>query len=253
MISYVYDNNLFMLENFLNGQKNIYACRISCLLKSYGLNYDFASFHIQTDDSGNVTAAFGKYYSDMTLCLTENSDTGELSEFISFSGFSSLLCGKTLPIVNTYESGTVMELKVSATEQILPQGTVFDFSPPLKDLWTLLKSCEGEDFAVPEYEDFLIDTSHKLRHDTAHCIAAKSGKQFISAAMTVAESDYCAVIGAVATDKNFRKCGSGSACVAELCGRLRNKTVFIMRDENKNEKFYASLGFENTGKFYIYR
>ncbi len=253
MISYVDNNNLSMLEEFLSGQNNIYSCRISCLLKSYGLGYDFAGFHIQTDEAGNVTAAFGKYYSDMTVCLTESSDIDELSEFLSVCGFSSLLCGAVLPIGGSFDSGMIMELKKPVPQKALPDGMRFDTAPPLRDVWTLLKSCEGRDFEVPEYEDFLIDMSHKLRHGTARCIAVQSGQEITASSMTVSESDDCAIIGAVASQKAHRRIGIGSACVTRLCSELRNRTVFIMRDENKNESFYNSLGFENRERFYIYK
>ena len=253
MISRVDNNNLPMLEGFLSGQKNIYSCRIECLLRSYGLKYDFCAFHIQTDINGNVTSAAAKYYSDMTVCLTENSDTDELSEFIMFSGFSSLLCSKALPFGVPSESGIIMELKRDVPEKILSEGMKHTFSPDLKAVWELLKSCEDKDFAVPQYEDFLLDMSHKLRHGTAHCAAVCKGEKIVSAAMTVSESESCALIGAVATDKSFRRMGIGSSCVSELCRGLKDKKIFIMRDQNKNESFYSGLGFENKEKYYLYK
>lgn len=253
MISYVDKTCLLQLQDFLAEQKDIYSCRTACLIKSYGLNYDFLSFHIQCDKTGAVTAAVGKYYSDMTVSLTKKSDFDELSEFISFSGASSILCAKPLPMRSSTETGMIMELKHAVSGKPLPQSMNFCTSPDLRAVWELLKSCEGSGFAVPEYEDFLLDMSHKLRHDTAHCIAVMWGEKTVSAAMTVAESDNCAVIGAVASDKGLRRSGLGSACMTALCSELKDKKIFIMRELNANESFYKGLGFENTEKFYLHK
>ena len=117
----------------------------------------------------------------------------------------------------------------------------------------LLKSCKSDTFEVPEYEDFILDMSHKIRHDTALCVGVREGEKLVSTAMTVAQSKTCAVIGAVATDGNHRHSGYGSQCVNAICRLLNDRKIFIMRDERENEDFYRSMGFEDKGKFYIKR
>ena len=59
MIHFTDENALPSLRRFLK-QQNIFTCRISCLLQSYGIMYDFLSFYIQTDENGAPVGAAAK-------------------------------------------------------------------------------------------------------------------------------------------------------------------------------------------------
>ena len=224
--------------------KNIYACKIACLLESYGLQYDFAEFWIQYENDMPVTA-ISKFYGDMTVYATDKTDFDELKEFFMITGFSSVLCEKEI-FPDSY-SGIVME-KISENADVKAE-----VNPNLSEVYRLLESCKSDNFEVPSYKDFILDMSHKIRHETALCVGVREGEKLVATAMTVAQSETCAIIGAVATDKNYRKWGYGSQCVKALCHLLNGRKIFIMRDESENECFYKSMGFENKGKFYIKR
>ena len=224
--------------------ENIYACKIACLLESYGLQYNFAEFWVQYENDMPVTAV-SKFYGDMTVYTTAQTDFDELKEFLVITGFTSVLCEKEI-FPDSY-SGIVME-KVS--ENLEEKAEV---NPNLNEVYRLLESCKSNTFEVPEYEDFILDMSHKIRHETALCVGIREGEKLVATAMTVAQSKACAVIGAVATDTNYRHSGYGSQCVNALCSLLNGRKIFIMRDESENESFYKSMGFENKGKFYIKR
>ena len=224
--------------------KNIYACKIACLLESYGLQYDFAEFWIQYENDMPVTA-ISKFYGDMTVYATDKTDFDELKEFFMITGFSSVLCEKEI-FPDSY-SGIVME-KISENADVKAE-----VNPNLSEVYRLLESCKSDNFEVPSYKDFILDMSHKIRHNTALCVGVREGEKLIATAMTVAQSKTCAIIGAVATDKDYRKLGYGKKCVNALCHLLNGRKIFIMRDESENEDFYKSMGFENKGKFYIKR
>ncbi len=252
MIRYADSSMCYRLSEFTSCS-DIYACRIACLLESYGTGYNFLNFYIQTDISGAVTSAISEYGSDMTAFITDRSDTDELAEFLYARGFSSLLCSKRLFPEFPFEQGIIMKLadrKEPSSLKSLTNADITSF-PSLEKVWQLLKSCEGKGFSVPCYEDFLLDMSHKLRHNTALCKAAVIDNRIIGTAMTVAMSESCAVIGAVAADKGFRRMGIGSYCMKALCDELTGRDIYIMRSIGENETFYSSLGFENTGSFYI--
>ena len=224
--------------------ENIYACKIACLLESYELKYDFAEFWVQYENEMPVTAV-SKFYGDMTVYATAQTDFDELKEFLLITGFSSVLCEREI-FPDGY-SGIVMEkVSVNLDEKA-------EVNPDLNEVYRLLESCQSDTFEVPSYEDFILDMSHKIRHETALCVGIREGEKLVAAAMTVAQSKTCAVIGAVATDKDYRYSGYGSQCVKALCHLLDGKEIFIMRDESENEDFYKSMGFENKGKFYIKR
>lgn len=252
MIRYITTDTLPLLKRFVS-PADPFACRIACLLDSYSTGYDFASFWLQTDSQEHPTAAVGSYYHDMTVFLTENSDCEELTEFFSIRGFASLLSSRPLSLNMSWESGVLMrQIRSVPADAPLPGITVED-APDLKEVWTLLKSCEEEDFSVPAYEDFLPDISHKLRHHTAVCTGIRLENRLLASATTVAQSDSCAVIGAVAAHRDFRHRGIGSFCVASLCGKLSGKVLYLMRASHKNEGFYQGLGFKNTGTFFVCR
>ncbi len=243
MIYYVDNTRLSDLQTFIY-EKNIYACKIACLLESYGLQYDFAEFWVQYENDMPVTAV-SKFYGDMTVYATAQTNFDELKEFLMITGFSGILCEREI-FPDSY-SGIVME-KISANQDFKAE-----VNPNLNEVYRLLQSCKSDTFEVPYYEDFILDMSHKIRHETALCMGIREGEKLIATAMTVAQSETCAIIGAVATDKNYRYSGYGSQCVNALCHLLSDRKIFIMRDELENENFYKSMGFENKGKFYIKR
>lgn len=243
MIYYIDHARLSDLRQ-LTHEKNIYACKIACLLDSYGLAYDFAEFWVQYAGHEPVTA-ISKFYGDVTVQITNKTDFDELKEFLIITGFSSLLSERE--IFSDSFSGIVM------SKSHLKTGVTAETNPDLNEIYRLLESCKSSSFEVPDYEDFILDMSHKLRHGTALCVGVRENGKYIATAMTVAQSKTCAIIGAVAVDKNYRHSGHGSVCVNALCNLLKDRQIFIMRDEKENEKFYKSLGFENQGKFYIKR
>ena len=243
MIYYIDNTRLSDLQMLIH-EKNIYACKIACLLENYGLKYDFAEFWAQYVCEKPVTA-ISKFYGDMTVYATDKTDFDELKEFFMITGFSSVLCEKEI-FPDSY-SGIVME-KISENADVKAE-----VNPNLSEVYRLLESCKSDNFEVPSYKDFILDMSHKIRHETALCVGVREGEKLVATAMTVAQSETCAIIGAVATDKNYRKWGYGSQCVKALCHLLNGRKIFIMRDESENECFYKSMGFENKGKFYIKR
>lgn len=251
MIRYLTPDLLPSLKEF-TASVSLCACKIACLLDSYGLNYDFACFWLQYNDRQQVTSAISRYGSDLTLQLSAQSDIEELREFLALTGYASVLSEVPVLTDASADTGVIMELTQPSSPCTLPEGLQWVTDPDPNQLYQLLKSCEAEDFSVPAYEDFLPDFSHKLRHGTAQCHAVRreSDQSLIACAMTVALSRHCAVIGGVATERSCRHLGLGSACVRTLCHGL-DRPVLLMRDRYRHEHFYTRLGFRNTGYFRI--
>ena len=234
MIMLVDERNSDELSEFANAA-DINACRISCLLESYGTGYDFAKFWLQYNDSRKPVSAAAKYYSDIIVFTTENSDTDEMKEFIGMNVSSD--CSMS-------DSSVVMRLVCrEKTKTVIRDGTKLVYAPDLNRVYRLLRSCRENGFDVPEYENFIIDMSHKIRHGTAKCVAVEYNGEYAACAMTVAQSESCAVIGAVAVKKEYRRLGFGSACVSSLCGMLGSREIFIVRLKDRNKEFYEQLGF----------
>ena len=263
MIYYVDHERINELKDFVR-QRNIYSCRIACLLESYGTNHDFARFWLQYNDKGKVVSAVASYYGDSSVQLSEQSDVQELAELVEMMGCASVLCSRPL-LAGESECGIVMSLCEDEKKDAVPSGEMqIVHEPDISMVYGLLKSCSGDGFEVPAYEDFLLDLSHKIRHGTALCTGLMYKDRLISSAMTVAQSEECAVIGAVAAEAEYRGRGWGSVCVRELCTRLTERyrsmghphtknRIFIMRSKDRNESFYKKLGFINAEEFYIQR
>ncbi len=244
MIKYIDDTSKEDLIR-LCAEQTIFSCRIMCWYNSYGLHYDFLRFWVQYVD-GSAAAAIAKYYDSVTVFLTDKSDMTELRNFLEMTGFSNVVSEKMIFKENT-SVGTVMTLS-DLQYRTTPCESVA-VNPDLNGIYRLLSRNKGKGFAVPSYEDFILDVSHKIRHGTMRCTAIKVEDEYISAAMTVAESENCAVIGGVVTDQLYRRRGYGSVCVRHLIGQLCGKQILVMREKDSNEAFYQSLGFVDTGVF----
>ncbi len=231
----------------LCSESSVTACRIKSLYESYG-QYGLAQFWVQYDSDGKAVSTLSRYGGDMTIYLTENSDTEELKDFITVVGAASVTSEKL--IYESSKSGVIMRLTDRKKLKFCNTDTEYEFAPSLPEVYRLLKQCKGDGFAVPEYEDFLLDTSHRLRHSTALCCAVVRNNEPLAFAMTAALSEKTAVIGAVCTHPDHRRTGLGAECVSKLIQQLNGREILIMREQNRNEQFYNSLGFENEGKFY---
>lgn len=98
--------------------------------------------------------------------------------------------------------------------------------------------------ALPPFDSWYVDVSHRLRHGVCHTAVCCADGQPVSMAMTVAESETAAVIGGVVTAPAFRRRGLASRCVTALLSRLSNKrTVWIAPANAAAEAVYLRLGF----------
>ena len=227
---------------------NVCACRIMCLYDSWFSCPDMVMFWVQYTDGGMPAAAISKYGADVNVYMTETSDKEELIAFLNMLGAASVTSNERL--LDNSERGAVMAYQGSTNSFGAENEREEDI--PFLQIYSLLKKCEAEDFAVPSYEDFILDMSHRLRHRTALCSILMDGDRVAACSMTAAMSENTAVIGAVCTDPEYRRMGLGTKCVQSLLAKLGSRNIFIMRAEHKNEVFYQELGFENTGFFYRY-
>jgi predicted GNAT family acetyltransferase len=189
------------------------------------------------------------------LYLTEDADVDEVSSFMRVSGASEILCdGRFSPdFFGIKPSQGVILSKEEAFSDI--NRDIRIVQPGIRDAYYLIVRCTGKNFQPPKFEDFYVDVNHKLRHNTMRIFGAKSGNKLVSVAMTVAESMYGAVLGAVACDPDFRKQGYASGVVKYLTNSLvaEGKTVYLHRAQNQNERFYSQLGFTEFGTWKEYK
>lgn len=99
---------------------------------------------------------------------------------------------------------------------------------------------------VGEFEPFYLDLSHRMRHGTVRCAGVSAnGKTVAVAAAVLGES--ASLISAVAVLPKFHRRGLGTAVVRKIERMLPSGTVYILREERKNEAFYDALGYKPCG------
>lgn len=225
---------------------------IEALIKTYGFNTSFALFWIQELD-GKITAAVSKVDSHVTVAAEKDFDSKELKEFLNVIGFSSLLGEKWVLEdlgFKISEKGIIMKYGPLAMTDENNEPMAFACEPPYRKIYNLLREPEAFDESIPSYEDWLCDLSARVRNNCARVLFREREDKCISCGMFTFESDSGAVIGAVATHKDFRSMGYASDIVKELCiaAQKEKKDVFLMCEEGK-VSFYKKLEFKIKGEF----
>ncbi len=223
---------------------DIYAVRILSLLNAYGCKYPFARFYRQINDDGSVTAILSVLDKDITISFDKNADRDELSQFVSVIGFDSVLCDEALEIDSCYECGIVM--KTDKSIEIPCNYMEIDEYPHLFDLYNFI------DYGEINFDSWYVDISHRIRHGAAKAFTLNMDEEIISSAIFSSIYKNNAILTGVQTKPEFRKMGYGSALISAMCCDF-NGTVYLMRENGRNESFYKKLGFENIGKWRIYK
>ncbi|MBR2280373.1 MAG: GNAT family N-acetyltransferase [Ruminococcus sp.] len=231
--------------------KNPFGCRIKALYNTYDYSLAFVDYWVQIVDD-TIAALIARMESSFILRLTDNSDLEEVSAFLRVSGADNIICD------GRYELDVPMKRisgPVFVSESVMENEKDFKvFNPHIKDVYNLINKCRSESFSVPSYESFALDVAHKLSKKTLRIYGIGDTK-LISCIMTLAETDTDAVLGALATDPDFRRLGHGAFLIRYINNVLvkEEKRVYLHRAPNENVEFYNKLGFKEYGKWSEYR
>ncbi len=232
---------------------NPFACRILSLYNSYHPDLAFVDYWLVCDSHGVCSGAIARNGSNFILLLTDETDLEEVSSFMRVAGATGILLDGSyrLDFPGEESSGVVMQLDMPVEEA---DDSAQFVTPDIKAAYGLLVRCAGEGFAPPVFEDFYVDVNHKLRHGAMRLVGVEEGGILAAIAMTVAESESGAVLGAVACAPEFRRKGYASAVVTHTVNALlrENKTVFLHRARHANAVFYEKLGFTECGSWREY-
>ena len=233
---------------------NPFACRIISLYRSYSPDLAFVDYWITSDARGVCTGAIARNGSAFILYLTSHSDLREISSFLRVSGAREILCDGSykLEIPGKVITGTVMKLS-----RTVPSGEteVEIIQPDLRSAYDLMTRGADADFMPPSFDDFYVDVNHKLRHGTMRICGAADEGQLVAFAMTVAECNKSAVLGAVVCHPDYRRKGYGTQAVRHLAQTLisEGKSVYIHRARSTSASFYVKMGFTDYGYWKEYR
>ena len=208
-----------------------FGCQILSAAKAYGLDRVFAQFW--TDE----TAAYGKLDGVMRICGTI-SDAEEAKAFLYAVGAEQVVCSaENAQILNL----NIAERGVILTKQLAESTAVGAEEVSPRKVYDVLHACD----MVGDFEPFYLDLSHRLRHDCAVCTALNEADSMAAAAVAVFGAE-CALITAVAVRPELQRKGLGKAVMRKLEEKLSGR-VYLLRAENENERFYASLGYMPCG------
>ncbi len=103
--------------------------------------------------------------------------------------------------------------------------------------------------AIPPFDVWYADVSHRMRHAGCQTVGVMRNGVCVSCAMTVAECDGGALIGAVATAETARRQGLAGRLVGGLAATLsqEQKQVFICPKHEAARRLYERIGFVVCG------
>lgn len=234
MILLLDESNRAIAEKYLD-KPNPFACRILSQLLAYGTGERFLEHWVQLEDN-EPRAVISRIDGNITIFCESVND--ELLEFIEAVGYNTILADKEL--FPQYWSGEVLMKFVGKSET--EKSDNIDFSPTIREIYSVLERCRGEDFEVPNFDSFYPDMSHRVRHNLSRVFAYRLEGQAIACCMTSAETNSCAIISGVACLSEYRGRGYASKLVAKIVKDLDNREIFVFcREELVG--FYNRLGF----------
>ncbi len=239
-----------MIRMLLNGDRlpqeltpDWAAAYIRMRVTAYGVDKPFSTVYVDEngcclsilDGNGVMAGNVPQNAAEWTVFLNG------LADLKTLLAPETLLCA-VLP----FENGKTAVLSVMRYTGNFetPSDAVLLSSP--RAVHPLLCAAFGED-DIPPFDSFYVDTAYRLRHGMCHIAAIEGESALLSAAMTVAETQDAAVIGAVATLPQHRKKGYAAMCLQALIQTLRaeqpGRAVYILPKDVSLQRFYENSGF----------
>lgn len=236
MILLLDESNRAIAEEYLD-KSNPFACRIFSQLLAYGTGERFLEHWVQLEDN-KPRAVISRMDGNITIFCENVND--ELLEFIEAVGYNTVFADKEL--FPQYWSGEVLMKFVRKPETEISDN--IDFNPTIREIYSVLERCRGEDFEIPDFDSFYPDMSHRVRHNLSRILAYRLDGQAIACCMTSAETGNCAIISGVACLSEYRGKGYASKLVAKIAEALSDRDIFVFcREELVG--FYSGLGFSS--------
>ena len=217
--------------------------RVLSLFESYGEGYAFADFWYQ-GSGGAASALISRFEDKFSLYLTDSADSEELAAFLSFQGAGSVMYDASFSLdIAASASITGKALRYGGEDYISEKEL---YSPDIKSVYELLKSCESDIFIVPPYLTFLSDVTHRMNLDKCRILGVDADGALASSVMTVSETGLAAIIGAVATRPDCRRRGLSRELVRTLSSMIskQGRAVYVFSASDSNTRFYLGSGFE---------
>ena len=213
-----------------------FGCQIISAAEGYGTQRDFARFW------ADEAAAYSLMDGVMRIA-GEITNPEETRAFLGAVGTQRVVCSEE----NAAKLSLPVEEKGVILDKDLPEAagetSAADDSLSVRTVYTVLHACQ----MVGEFEPFYLDLSHRVRHGTACiCGVTPRGEEHAAAVSVAVLGRDAALLSAVGVLPEYRRKGLGTQAVKEMEARLSGR-VFLLREADKNERFYAALGYRPRG------
>lgn len=218
-----------LLEEFCTDS---FGINIVSMLRAYPPEEDICRYWIQiTGDY--LTAAVCNYNGEVVISTALKADFEELREFLEASGYSDILCqARDVVSLEMFACGCGQVLRKESTDPV-----PFDFERPettadYEAVYNLL-GIKGE------FADWFADISRRINKGTADMrIIRRDGKVVSTASLLHIAGDR-AVLGAVATDNDYR----GQGLATSLVNSFGGYTIYLRCLPPLNP-FYERIGYK---------
>ncbi len=232
-------------------------CSASCLgvkaigpLLSYGTAYPFATAWIQKNEAGYLTAFCSKFYGTVTAYLAEAASTADKEELLSFLqmiGYQTLISSPE--VTGTNETGCLMKLEKGKDCTAKESAEVVSFleNENLAEFYALLQK-NNPGYLGLDYEAWLVDFSHRIRHQTARSVVLMANQSACATAAALVITEPAVFLGAISTNLDCRGKHYASSNIRHLCNAYADKTIYLMCKPEK-QRFYEKLGMIRVGTY----
>lgn len=221
-------------------KKTVFGCKIASIVAMYQMDKSFACFWLDSQ-------------ADIAYCLIDGlmllSGTvlkeGETRDFLRAVGARSVMCA--------VRNAEALSLKACKTGDVLkkylPENEDGNRPKDFRNSQVNIREVYGlleEAGMVGEFEPFYLDLSHRLRHGGALVAAEYREQEIAGCALVSAITETAAILSALVVKEELRCQGLGTALVQEVENRLPGKTLYLLREKEKHQKFYQKLGYTKT-------
>lgn len=210
---------------------------------AYGADRDFARFY--ADECGNRLSVL-----DNAAVLYTTDDAEEMRLFLTMDPMiRSVRTDKATAFLLAKDWGVTADCE--AVMQAPADAAISPLVHPLtpREIYSVL--CDGFGDSIPPFEAWYADVHHRYRHGLCRVVGIVENDTPVACAMTVAECESAALIGAVATASAARGKGFASACVLTLSAMLHQeqKTVWLSPKNAYAHRLYDRIGFTVVGEW----
>ncbi|MGN0452713.1 MAG: GNAT family N-acetyltransferase [Ruminococcus sp.] len=210
-------------------------------LDSYGTDYDFLEFYVQTDGLGIPASVILRYNQLIYIAADESGGTEELAAFVC--GFTDCTVISDVSVMSDGDEIFIMSKLGDASDNISENVYMTDDIKSVSDV-----VCKG--LSKEKQTDFFLNTAHQHRHRGLSLYACFLGDKPVSVAGVTAVHGGCSYISFVAADEYFRGNGYSREVLKSVCNN--SEVEYLLMCESENRRFYEKCGFRLTNKCYKY-